>query len=131
MPTLSERVVFDYNEDIPDDTVRESRGKYKSYDVESLKNAIIEDVRKGMSIRQAAETYGVSKSTLGDRVSGKVKEDCKPGPPPYLTCLEEEELASFLIRCAEIGFPRTRTQVLGLVQQIVTTRGLNKLYNNF
>ena len=129
MPTLSERVVFDYNEDILDDTVRESRGKYKSYDVESMKRAI-EDVRKGMSIRQAAETYGVPKSTLGDRVSGKVKEDCKPGPPPYLTCLEEEELASFLIRCAEIGFPRTRTQVLGLVQQIVTTRGLNKSVSN-
>ena len=87
----------------------------------------IEDVRKGISIRQAAETYGVPKSTLGDRVSG---EDCKPGPPPYLTCLEEEERASFLIRCAEIGFPRTRTQVLGLVQQIVITHGLNKSVSN-
>ena len=72
-----------------------------------------------MSVRKAAETYGVPKSTLGDRVSGKVDLDAKPGPTSYLTTFEEEELASFLIRCAKIGYPRNRSQ------QIVNSKGLD------
>jgi hypothetical protein len=94
-----------------------------------MKSAV-EAVRGGMTIRQAAETFNVPKSTLGDRCSGKVNEYCKPGPPPYLNCHEEEELASFLIKCAEIGFPRNRAQVLGLVQQIVESKGLHKSVSN-
>lgn len=52
-------------------------------------------VNKGLPLRQAAEMYRVPKSTLHDHVSGKVAYGAKPGPDPYLSVEEEEELASF------------------------------------
>ena len=103
--------------------------RHKDYDSEAMSKAM-DAVLDGMSVRKAAETYGVPKSKLGDRVSGKVDVDAKPGPTPYLTTFEEEELASFLIRCAKIGYPRTRSQVLGLVQQIVNSKGLDASVSN-
>ena len=42
-----------------------------------------------------------------------------PGPDPYLSLEEEEELASFLVQTAKIGYPHTKKQYLLLVQQIV------------
>ena len=100
------------------------------YDSDTMEKAFLAVTQDGMTIRKAAEAFGVPKSTLGDRVSGKVARSAKPGPPTYLTRLEEEELASFLICCAEIGFPRTRNQVLGLVQQIVQSKGISKSVSN-
>ena len=61
-----------------------------------------------MSVRQAAELHQVPKSTLGDRISGRVLPGAKSGPPTYLTSEEEEELATFLSRAAQIGYARTR-----------------------
>ena len=98
--------------------------RYKDYDSEAMSKAM-DAMLDGMSVRKAAETYGVLKSTLGDRVSGKVDLDAKPGPTPYLKTFEKEELASFLICCSKIGYLRTRSQVLGLVQQIVNSKGLD------
>ena len=78
----------------------------EGYDSDAMEGALLA-VAEGMTIRKAAEAYGVTKSTLGDRVSGKVDRTAKPGPPPYLTRPEEEELASFLTRCVDdIGFPK-------------------------
>lgn len=56
------------------------------------------EVQHGQSVRRAAETYGVPKSTLQDRVSGKVPFGAKSGPLSYLT-EEEDELDSFLTSC--------------------------------
>lgn len=75
-------------------------------------------VEKGTSIRGAAEMYGIPQATLHDHISGRVRGS-KPGPTPYLTTEEEEELASFLIRCAKIGYPHTRQQVMATIQEIV------------
>lgn len=69
-----------------------------------------------LSIRMAAELHGVPRATLHDHVSGRVRLDGSSGPPRHLNIHEEEELAKFLIGCAEIGFPRTRKQVITIVQ---------------
>ena len=81
-------------------------------------------VEEGESIRHAALLYNVPKSTLSDRISGRVVHGKKSGPQPYLTLAEEEELASFLIGCASIGHPRTRKDVLCLVQEVMDAKGL-------
>ena len=44
---------------------------YKSYDSSGVLKAL-EAVHQGMSIREAAARFGVPKSTLGDRASGRV-----------------------------------------------------------
>jgi transposase len=49
----------------------------------------------GTSIRQASEEYSVPRSTLHDRITGKVKPGSKSGPKSYLSSLEEQELVSF------------------------------------
>ena len=72
--------------------------------------------------------YGIPRSTLHDHVSGRVTHS-KPGPKPYLS-LEEEELANFLLKCARIGYPKTREQVLALVQDIVSCRRPEVLVTN-
>ena len=97
--------------------------RYGLWKVESLEKAIIA-VEKGTSIRRAAEMHGIPRSTLHDHISGRVDryQHAKPGPSPYLSEQEEEELANFLVRCAEMGYPHTRQQVIGIAQQIVSAK---------
>ena len=57
--------------------------------------AAIEDVADGVPQNRAADLHGVPRTTLKDRVSGRVLHGTKPGPIPYLSSNEESELASF------------------------------------
>ena len=64
----------------------------------------MDPVRDGRcTIREAAVTYEVPKSTLGDRIRGRLHMGAKSGPPTYLTPHEESELVYFLIVCAQIS----------------------------
>lgn len=76
----------------------------------------LQAVRYGMGVNRAALEHGVPRTTLKDRVSGKVVHGSKSGPPPYLTKEEETELAEFLRTSAEIGYPKTRDDVIGIVR---------------
>lgn len=50
---------------------------------------------------------------------------------PILTCFdEEEELASFLIQVAKIGYPRTKNQVLAMVQRIIENKQIKTVVTN-
>ena len=63
-----------------------------------------------MTIRQAALHYGIMKSTLDDRVSGRVLTGATSGPQTYLDEQEEKELVQFLLRSSEIGYAKSRKQ---------------------
>ena len=96
---------------------------YGQWNTCSLEKALSELDRGTItSIRRASLMYGIPRSTLHDHYSGKVKLYAKPGPNPYLNLEEEEELSTFLIRCSRIGYPKTRQQVLSIVQEIVSRR---------
>ena len=56
-----------------------------------------------MGVNKAALEYGVPKTTLKDRIAGRIVHGKKPGPEPYLTSDEEKELASFLIDVSKMG----------------------------
>ena len=98
------------------------RGKYHNYHSINLDRAITA-VEGGESYRRAVEMYGVPRSTIYDHFTGKYP-DIKAGPKPYLTTEEEEEFVSFLDVHAKIGYPYTRKHVLGIVQDIVNTKGI-------
>ena len=98
--------------------------KYKNWKEEHLFLAC-EAVKQGMSLRQAEEEYGIPKSTIQDRVSGKILFGSRSGPTPYLNDAEEEELAMFLEGSASIGYPYTRKKVIALVQKVVDEKGRN------
>ena len=72
-----------------------------------------------MTIRQAAVVYGVLKSTLGDRISGRVMEGANSGPQTYLEPEEEKELVIFLLKSCDIGYAKSRKQVIALVKRLM------------
>ena len=91
---------------------------HHEYTNKSMESAY-EAVKSGrMSIRRAAEEYGVPKSTLHDKVSRKVKINAKLGSKRYLTDEEEVKLVQFLVGCASIGYAKSRSEVLAIAQQI-------------
>jgi len=90
-----------------------------------MQNAMVA-VEKGETIRIAAEKFGVPRSSLHDRVTGKIQHGNQAGRVPYLT-KEEEELVKFLIKCADIGYPHTRNQALALVQHIINQKGIQRM----
>ena len=58
--------------------------------------ATIKAVEEGESISRAARDHGVPKTTLHDRISGRVVHGINHGPKPYLNSAEEKELGSYL-----------------------------------
>ena len=90
--------------------------KYKTWNTEQLQNAC-KAVKEGMSTRHAAEEFQVPRSTIQDHVSGS-----RSGRK-YLDDEEEKELVDFLLGSAKIGYPRSRKEVINLVQSLVNTRG--------
>ena len=87
--------------------------------------AAMEDVRDGkMSINRSASVHGVPRTTLKDRLSGRVKHGTKPGPKPYLTNEEEASLANHLVEAASIGYGKTRKEVKILVEKIAEDKSV-------
>ena len=84
--------------------------------MERAANSMLQD---GFSVRKAAEVFGVHKSTLGDRVSGRVLPGTSCGAMRYLTDDKEIKLASFIIGLASIGHPKTIKEILVIVQMIL------------
>ena len=80
------------------------QGHYKAWISEKLEGAVKAVCCNGATIRQAAEVYGIPKSTLGDRISGKILGGGTNSR--YLTDDEEQELVSFIIGCATIKYQR-------------------------
>ncbi len=67
-------------------------------------------------MNQAADNYQVPRSTLKDRLGGRVTHGVNPGPKPHLTKDEGQGLADYLISAANIGYGKTRRDVLCLVE---------------
>ncbi|GAB0086690.1 hypothetical protein DMENIID0001_007990 [Sergentomyia squamirostris] len=63
----------------------------KPYGKENLKSAL-KAVRDGSTIRQASQTFRVSKSIILTKLSGKYPEDCRNGRPKTLSSEIEESL---------------------------------------
>ena len=82
--------------------------KRKQWSDQQMRDAMKAVSSGTLSTNQAADTYGVPRSTLKDRLSGHVVHGVKPGPRPYLTEPEERELAQHLKDLAEIGLGKKK-----------------------
>ena len=76
---------------------------HHNYSTENMLKAYEAVQREEISIRRAAEIYGVPRTTLQDRISRKVSLDSRSGSGRLLTDEEESRLADFLVGCATIG----------------------------
>ena len=84
--------------------------------------AAMKSVEEGLSgVNQAASLHGVPKTSLKNRLSGRVVHGTKPGPKPYLDRNEEKELAEFLQRCSSV---KTRRDVLSITEAYVGHKGI-------
>ncbi len=83
-----------------------------------MKRALESVLYCGMTVSKAARTYGIPKSTLHDHSIGNVLPGVKSGHPTVLTGEEEEDLVSFLIECAQIGYPRARLEVIAMAEMV-------------
>ena len=81
-------------------------------------------VKKGSSIKRAAEEYGIPRTTLQDQVLGNVEHGKKPGQQPYLNVEEEKDLAKFVEVVADIGFGKTRKQIKSMVEKTACEKNL-------
>ena len=87
-----------------------NKTKRKKWTNESMDKAI-EAVKEGSSVQRAAIAHGIPRQTLHDRISGRVKHGTNPGPKPFLSHVEEKDLASFLEETAKAGYGKSRQQV--------------------
>ncbi len=66
--------------------------------------------------------FSVPRTTLKDRISGRVVHGTSVGPKTYLTHEEEQELVDFLLKCSKMGYGKTRGEVLKIVKATMLTR---------
>ena len=98
--------------------------KYRLWDGMRMREAINSVAYEGWSVRKAAEFHGIPKTTLDDHVNGRSLPGAKSGPPTLLSSEEEDDLVSFLIKSSEIGFSRTRKDVLAMVDRVLASKGI-------
>ena len=101
----------------------ESPRKRLKWKNESMVSAM-EAVKRGSSIKRAAEEHGVPRMMLQDRVLGNVEHGKKPGQQPYLNKEEEEDLVKFVEVVADIGFGKTRKQIKAMVEKTARDKNL-------
>ena len=67
--------------------------------------------------------HGIPKSTLYDRISGKVKYSDKPGPKQLLSAAEKEEFSSILVKVAQASNGKTRKEVRSVAGMAAVDKG--------
>ena len=80
-------------------------------------------VQDGSPITTAARVHGVPKTSLFNRVKGRVIHGVKPGPKQYLSTEEETELAEFAIEAASVGCGQTRKQIMTIAENVAKDKG--------
>ena len=77
-----------------------------------------------MGVNRAAAEFGVLRTTLKDRLAGRVVHGTNPGPIPYISADEEKQLVEFLVSSSKMGFGKTRGEVLLIVREMAARKGL-------
>ena len=81
-------------------------------------------VKNGMSVGRASVIHGVPRSTLHDRISGRLVHGTKSGPLPYLSHQEEHEFSKFIEETAKAGYGRSRKQIKKIAEDVAHDNGL-------
>lgn len=89
--------------------------KYTDSDVHSA----LEEIRNGASISESARKYGIPRSTLSEKHSGRLPPEHRMGPPTVLSAEEESCLEKWIFYSADAGFPISKDQLLDSVQVLL------------
>ncbi|KAJ8297885.1 hypothetical protein KUTeg_024416 [Tegillarca granosa] len=80
---------------------KKSKNINGQYKVQDLEIAAAQVQAEKMSIRMAAKHYNVLKSTISDRVSGRVEPGATPGKKTVFSRQVEDEVANKMIKPPE------------------------------
>ncbi|KAJ8917901.1 hypothetical protein NQ315_002593 [Exocentrus adspersus] len=116
-------------------------GAFRHYDQNQSQKSV-EAVRNGDKLREICRQYGVPKSTVQNRIKGKVADACiAMGPSPVLTLGIEKRIVAWIGDLAKCGFPIKKQELFATVQKIVKSENMEtpfkngrpgqKLYTNF
>ena len=94
------------------------QSKRKKWSDEQMSGALNVVTRGELKPSEAVNKFGVPRQTLRDRLTGRVVHGTSPVPKPYLTEQNEKILADHLIFTARIGYGKTQSQVMDLVERI-------------
>lgn len=83
--------------------------------------AALQAVKRGETVLRAAQTYSIPRSTLQDRVSGRVARGVKPGPRPYLAPAEKKEL---IVDVAKAGYGKTQKEIKAIAENVAKEKGI-------
>ena len=95
----------------------------RQYDPENMALAISAVRDDGVPKRQACRIYGVPRTTLLDKLAGRVPEVGNSGPQPVLTKGEESTLVTYITLMGKIGYPITRKSLVNEVKKILDFDG--------
>jgi len=80
-----------------------------------------------MPISTAAKCYGVPRSSLQDRILGKVDLDTvKSGPDPLFSQEQEALLCNHIKTMAEVGYGYSRQETMNLASEFAVQLGLRQ-----
>lgn len=101
----------------------------RTYTEDDLKKALNEIREKNKSIKQICKEYGIPKTTILDKISGRRPDGVKkPGPEPALGVDGEKKVVEWLLNISKCGFPVRKQELLDTVQEIIRE---GKIKNNF
>lgn len=92
-----------------------SKRKYCDADV----HRALEEIQNGTTISECARKFGIPRSTLSEKHSGKLPPEHRMGPPTVLSPEEEDLLEKWIFHVGDLGFPITKEQLLDSVQMLL------------
>ena len=85
---------------------------------------------RGMLIQRAAEFYGIPKSTICDKLNGKMPIAQKKGPPMKLSPELEDGIEKWIIHMARIGYGQMRSDILDKVEELLNKLNVQKKFGD-
>ncbi|XP_064090901.1 uncharacterized protein LOC135204676 isoform X1 [Macrobrachium nipponense] len=82
----------------------------------------VAEVEAGISIRQIAKKYSISRSTLSKRIQMGLDNGPKSSAMPWLSADVEREIVDWCLEMARIGHPQTKQSLPLVVQRILNQK---------
>lgn len=79
----------------------------------------LEEIDKGSTIAASARKYGIPRSTLSEKRSGRHPIEHRMGPDTVLSKEEEILLEKWIFHIADAGFPISKDQLLDSIQMML------------
>lgn len=93
---------------------------FHKYSEEALNEALKKIREENWPIRKASKEFRVPRTTIQDRIHGRIVEKPRQmGPDTVLSGAEEQTLVDWLLNLAKCGFPQKPTDLLNTVQKII------------